>query len=259
LLDPPSIAQRRRARLRRHDGLPSAAVLPCTAVSLREATWLRSAASLREAESSHWSELHARRRWILVALAIFLGFTSPQLSLSAWGEPAQLGSDSDETSPNPSNKRDKELVVAWFQKYDAIRSDAEMMADEKALSKQLLRRAMLPLASGKEKEDARELAAKMVERYSTALARMRQLQATPETSELQAGYIRYFTDSKELFEELGHKFSKDKEERRLAKHLLSGLMSGRKELALVDESNKKLDGRLRAEYGIPEHKSKSGD
>jgi hypothetical protein len=196
---------------------------------------------------------------MLVPLALLLGLASPQLSFSAGDEHAQQASNDENTTSTVDDKKNRQALVAWFQKYDAIRSDAEMTVDEKALSKQLMRRAMLPLASGEEKENARELAAKMVERYSTALVRMHQLKATPETSALEAGYIRYFTNSKELFEKLGHRFSKDKEERRLAKHLLSGLISGKKELSVLDESNKQIDAKLRADYGIAEHKSKSGD
>jgi hypothetical protein len=196
---------------------------------------------------------------MLVALVLLPGFASPQLGSSAGDERAQQASNDGSTASIADDKKNRQAVLVWFQKYDAIRSDAEMTVDEKALSKQLMRRAMLPLASGEEKENARELAAKMVERYSTALVRIQQLKAPSETSALGAGYIRYFTSSKELFEKLGHKFSKDKEERRLAKHLLSGLISGKKELTVLDESNKQLDAKLRADYGIAEHKSKSGD
>jgi hypothetical protein len=196
---------------------------------------------------------------MLVLLAIFSECASPHLSLSAREETTQQGSDGEKTAASADNKRNKQAVLDWFQKYDAIRSDAEMTVDEKTLSKQLMRKAMLPLASAEEKEKASELALKMVERYSTALAGMQQLKPVPETAALQTGYVRYFTDSRELFEKLGHKFSKDKEERHLVKHLFSGLISGKKELAALDESNKGLDAKLRAEYGIHEHKAKSDD
>src|ERR1700677_4272219 len=55
---------------------------------------------------------------MLVLLAIFSECASPHLSLSAREETTQQGSDGEKTAASADNKRNKQAVLDWFQKYD---------------------------------------------------------------------------------------------------------------------------------------------
>lgn len=142
-------------------------------------------------------------------------------------------------SKRPEQVRKNPAVTEWFKKYDQIRRDAEETNKEKCQS----------LFLGENKPDKNNviLATEMTAKYTVAHAAMKRLPSTPETRELQTGYIEYFNSARQLFSEF---LKAEKTTPFSIKHLAPA----KNRLQALDKSNKKLDAELRKKYGIAKHK-----
>ncbi len=150
---------------------------------------------------------------------------------------------SDATVKAPPEKQDsgaEQLAVAeWFENYDQIRRDAEMTLSDKLQSMRLI--ALRP----GEKNIA--LASRMKKKYAAALSQMQHLTPVPETAELQEGYIQYFTKA----EQLTSNYIETQEKPSNARE---SILSLKKQIEELDNNNKLLDEKLRAQYSIKRHK-----
>lgn len=130
-------------------------------------------------------------------------------------------------------------VTEWFKKYDQIRRNAEETTKDKYQS--------LFLAEGKPDKKNAELASKMIDKYTVALAAMKQLPPIPETRQLHKGYIEYFSSARQLFID----FLKGQ---KMVPYSVKRFAPAKDRLQALDKVNKRLDEQLRKTYGIPKHK-----
>jgi hypothetical protein len=131
------------------------------------------------------------------------------------------------------------LVAKWFSRYDQIRRNAEMTMGDKLQS-------LFLLAKNPEQKNA-ALASRMIEKYTTSLFEMKELESIPETSELQDGYIQYFSAARQLFSDY---LDAQKE----VPFTNQSLFPSRKKLEELDKTNKRLDDVLRKKYIIAKHR-----
>jgi hypothetical protein len=85
----------------------------------------------------------------------------------------------------------------------------------------------------------------MISLYSDAVTALKALPRVPATSDLQDGFILYFSTAVDDLNDF-----LIKAEAGAAK----GLMRSKKQLEELDRSNKKLDAELRKNYRIPRHR-----
>lgn len=135
-------------------------------------------------------------------------------------------------------------VSDWFSKYDQIRRAAQMSPEEKAKAHKLMTAALT--GNPADKAAAKNMLSSMSSRYQRAISSLRSLSTVPETSKLHSGYLRYFQTGNDFFQQY---------QRLIAKNInptaIQGLDSSRKQLGLLDVSNKLLDKKLRKQYNIP--------
>lgn len=152
---------------------------------------------------------------------------------------AQSGS-----SPNTEIAQANQTVVEWFEKYDAIRRNAEMSAGDKLKHGNALKKA---LKSGdKISAGTKTFVEKMRAKYEAAAAAIKQLPEIPETKELQEGYIQYFTDMEHSFAEITTQDVTPASSQTKAETKAN--------LEKLSAKNKALDASLRTKYGIEKHK-----
>jgi hypothetical protein len=137
-------------------------------------------------------------------------------------------------------------VNQWFRNYDSIRRQAKMSLREKLSGLRLLSLAMGPF--GLPVDESKKLLLKMIERYEEAAQGMNKLSKVPQTEELQSGYIKYFTDAKQLFQDTLEAPLDDPEAQRKR---VNQLMERKHALERLDITNKALDTRLRKQFHIP--------
>ncbi len=136
-------------------------------------------------------------------------------------------------------RQENAAVTAWFKEYDQTRRNAEMTRKDKYQA--------LYLGMNKPDKNNAALASKMMGKYTTAVAAMKQLQSTPETHALQEGYTEYFSSARQLFA--------DYLEAQIAVPFTNkALIPAKKKLEVLDKANKRLDAQLRKKYKIPKHK-----
>lgn len=130
-------------------------------------------------------------------------------------------------------------VTNWFAAYDQIRRDAEMSMRDKVQARSL--------SASKPSKKNVELASRMLEKYTIALAAMKELTPVPETKDLHDGYTEYFGQARELFSD----FIVEQEKVPFSNQKL---VSAKKKLEELDSKNKMLDKELRQKFNIPKHK-----
>jgi hypothetical protein len=159
----------------------------------------------------------------------------------AFAEPRTSGTESAAEARTEKNQAQQQSITAaeWFTRYDEIRRRAEMTIVEKLQS--------FGLAFKKADKRNAALASRMIRKYTTALSAMKELESTPETKELQDGYIEYFTAARQLMTDC-----LDVQEQVPSTN--QSLMSTKRELEELDKKNKKLDAELRRKYVISKHK-----
>lgn len=146
------------------------------------------------------------------------------------------------------NAGSEKRVSDWFTKYDQIRRNAQMTAEEKAKAHKLMTAALT--GNSAEKAAAKSMLSSMSNRYHRAISSLNNLGALPETTQLQKGYIRYFQTGNQFFQQY---------QRLMAMNInpaaIQGLDGARKQLTLLDVSNKLLDRKLRKQYAIAPFRS----
>jgi exonuclease VII large subunit len=152
-----------------------------------------------------------------------------------------------------AEKADK--VADWFQKYDSIRHEAQMSAQEKERSQTLLTQGLTAsifksAQADQDKAAASALLRRMVDRYRRASLQLAQVGEISETRKLQRGYAQYFRTAGDLFSDYlkvqNNLFATDGNGNSIV-----GQMQQRKaDLEALDAANKDLDARVRAKYHI---------
>jgi hypothetical protein len=146
------------------------------------------------------------------------------------------------TQTQPSESAEK--IADWFTKYDAIRRQAQMTPQEKMTSTKLMTQSFTGVSTD-EKAEGRILLSKMLTRYMIACDQLRGLSPPPQTAELQKGYQEYFTAGRAFFTKYLIAMDNNQEG-----NAIDTLRADRSRMATIDMSNKALDKRLRARYGI---------
>lgn len=151
-----------------------------------------------------------------------------------------LASSSDESDEQSRPEcRNNAPVANWFAVYDQIRRDAEMTMGDKMQARSL--------SANKPSKKNAELASRMLNKYTIALAAMKELTPVPETNDLHDGYTEYFGQARELFSD----FIVEQEKIPFSNQKL---VSAKKKLEELDSKNKLLDKQLRQKFKIPKHK-----
>jgi hypothetical protein len=145
-----------------------------------------------------------------------------------------------------ARSENREQIRVWFNQYDKIRKRAKMSFVEKIEFRHVMALAMSPFAFYT--VDGGELLRKMISRYGTAVEEMEDLPQVDEVARLREGYLRYFKEAKELFEDVNEAEKKGAMARR---KLLPKFAQRKRELEILDQENKQLDARLRKENDIP--------
>ncbi|HEY9792153.1 MAG TPA: hypothetical protein V6D22_17240 [Candidatus Obscuribacterales bacterium] len=135
-------------------------------------------------------------------------------------------------------------IVQWFTRYDAIRRQAQMTPEEKMTSGKLMTEMFTGAGSG-DKAEGKALLSKMVSRYTVATKQLNSLPPTPQTVELQKGYVDYFTTGRAFFSKYLHALDSNQSD-----NAMDNLRVDRLRMASLDMSNKSLDKKLRAQFGI---------
>lgn len=136
-------------------------------------------------------------------------------------------------------RQENAAVIAWFKEYGQIRRNAEMTKRD--------RYQALYLGENQRDKNNAALASRMIERYATAEAAMKQLPSIPETNALHEGYIQYFSSARQLFADF-------LEAQKEVPFTTKALVPAKKRLAALDKTNKRIDAQLRKKYKIPKHR-----
>jgi hypothetical protein len=137
-------------------------------------------------------------------------------------------------------------IKDWFRQYDLVRRQSKMTFREKLQSRHLLTLYFNPMALFS--EDSEDILKMMIDKYSVAIAGMEKLPHLLETEELRSGFLKYFTDARQLFNDSLETKEKDLTE---SDRYLAEILQRKKQLEILDQKNKDLDRHLRAAYHIP--------
>ncbi|MDZ4835115.1 MAG: hypothetical protein SGJ27_15170 [Candidatus Melainabacteria bacterium] len=145
-------------------------------------------------------------------------------------------------------------IAQWFQNYDDIRRKSQMNPTEKAKADALMSKAFSMFIPGNDKIAAQKLLTNLVARYNQATEDMKRLPLYPETEKLHRGYYQYFANAKQLFGDYltvqQNPLSTDSNGTPVA----GSLMTRKNNLESLDQTNKALDGQLRAQFNIPAYR-----
>lgn len=195
-----------------------------------------------------WNEVSFTRKCLLLLITASIGVVHPaNASAKTKGVVHPANSSVKTKGVVPSAKVNsakhplqKSLTVSeWFTRYDQIRRDAEMTMGDKWQALSLLEK--------KPNKKNSELATHMLKKYTSALSQIKELGATPETKELQTGYVEYFTKARQLF-------ANYVTAQKVVPFTNQSMGPAKKELEELDKRNKKLDDELRKKYIIDKHK-----
>jgi hypothetical protein len=172
------------------------------------------------------------------AIAQGISKISPQVSSLVSPPPAtvmQPGS----SGATPEQQR----IITWFSSYDDIRHQAQMTPEEKKAMHKLMSEG--ENADASQKSQARVILNRMIERYSTAIGRMQNLPAVPETAQLQTAYLNYFKTGRDFFSKYLSDINDGK-----SVSIEESLKEGRAKLGIMDVGQKMLDRKLRRQNKI---------
>lgn len=147
------------------------------------------------------------------------------------------------TPASAENVQVNKAVTEWFEKYDAIRRDAEMSTGEKLKHGTALKKALK--SNSKLSEGTKNFIEKMRTKYEVAATAIKQLAEIPETKQLHEGYIQYFTDMEHSFAEI---LKQDE-----SPASTQSKVETKAKLDTLSAKNKTLDASLRQKYGIAKH------
>lgn len=160
-------------------------------------------------------------------------------------------------SPEPQSSGTPNFaqVKRWFEQYDKVRRQAQMLPVERQTADDLMSRPLRALIVKKDKERARELLAKMVIRYKKASSDMQQIAMIPEIAPLHNGYRNFFAIANRLFMD----YLKVQEtplvtDGHSSEPIGTGLRSRQQQLTEMEASLKNLDSHLRERFCIAPYK-----
>jgi len=162
--------------------------------------------------------------------------------------PSNAESAEGATSISSEGQVKEDDVRDWFSQYDQIRRNAKMSFREKLQSRKMLALAMSPFLIPI--EGSEQLIKKMSSRYAEAIESLKNLPALPATEKLRVGYLKYFTEAKQLFIDTSKVPTDDSR-----RSYLSELLERKKSLEDLDHDNKALDADLRKQFSIPPFRS----
>jgi hypothetical protein len=157
--------------------------------------------------------------------------------------------------PVATQASDRGKISQWFIRYDQIRREAQMNPVERQQADTLLSKGMSIVTPGPEKEAARQLLTKLVNRYQKAKGAMRSLPMLPETQKLHRGYYQYFSTAEELFGTYltvqDNLFAKDPA---TGQPLIGQMMARKTKLESLNNFVQELDQQTRNQFNIAPYK-----
>ncbi len=191
--------------------------------------------------------------WILIAQAFFILMVFAYIKAPAYASKSS-------TSKKPkltSNFDQQDSIKSWFASYDQIRRQAQLSPAERQKADEIMGKGLSIFMPGADKVLAQNLLANLVKRYDVAVQQMASLPVIPATEQLHRAYYQYFVDARRLFSEY-LKLQDDllATDPSTGQPVASGLVERKENLAMLDENNKILDGRLRQQYSIPAYQYK---
>jgi hypothetical protein len=184
-----------------------------------------------------------RIHWLLRPLLLCILVGNPFLSSNAQSAEGATSFSSVGTSATSAVTKEDD-VRDWFSQYDQIRRNAKMSFRDKLQSRKMLALALSPFIVSI--EGSEQLIKRMSSRYADAIESMKNLPSLPATEKLRLGYLKYFTEAKQLFIDIS-KVPMDDSRRRY----VSELLERKKSLETLDHDNKTLDADLRKQFSIP--------
>lgn len=134
----------------------------------------------------------------------------------------------------------------WFRQYDVVRRQSKMSFREKLQSRHLLALAFNPMALFS--NDSDPILKIMIDKYTTAIEGMEKLPHLRETENLRSGFLKYFTEARQLFSD---SLEANKQDLEASRRRLDDILQRKRELEILDQKNKELDRHLRTTYHIP--------
>jgi hypothetical protein len=146
-------------------------------------------------------------------------------------------------------------IKDWFNKYDAIRRQAQMNPQERAKADAMLARGLSMFMPGQDKQQSAALFQTLQSKNAEADTELKNLPLYPETEQLHRGYHQYFKDTSDLFADyLRVQSNLMTTDPATGKPLMGGLLNRKKYLEDLDVNNKNLDANLRARFKIPAYR-----
>lgn len=148
-------------------------------------------------------------------------------------------------------------VPQWFNRYDQIRREAQMTAEERDQANELLSKGFSPLRPENEKVATKNLLTKLVGKYRSARLAMKNLPTLPQTQKLHNGYSQYFSTAGDLFADYltvqSNLFAKDKQ---TGRPILGQLLERKDKLQQLNEQIQDIDKQTRKQFDIPGYQYK---
>lgn len=143
----------------------------------------------------------------------------------------------------------------WFNKYDAVRRQAQMNPVERAKADAMLAKGLAIVMPGPDKLESQGLFQMLQSRNAEAAEQLKRLPLYPETEQLHRGYHKYFQDASSLFGDyLRVQNNLMTPDPATGKPLMGQLIARKKALEDVDIANKELDAQLRDRFKIPAYR-----
>jgi hypothetical protein len=137
-------------------------------------------------------------------------------------------------------------IKDWFRQYDIVRRQSKMTLREKLQSRHLLTLALNPMALFS--QDSDPLLKIMIDKYTTAREGMEKLPHVKETEDLRSGFLKYFTEARQLFKDSMEANDQNIDDNR---RRVEDILKRKRDLEILDQKNKELDKHLRTIYHIP--------
>jgi hypothetical protein len=142
-------------------------------------------------------------------------------------------------------------IKDWFNKYDAIRRQAQMNPQQRAKADAMLSKGLAIVMPGPDKQESAGLFQLLEQKNANADTQLKNLPLYPETEQLHRGYHQYFHDTASLFADyLQVQNNLMTPDPATGKPLMTSLLGRKKMLEELDFNNKNLDADLRNRFRI---------
>lgn len=194
-----------------------------------------------------------RIRQNCIALLLVLCFFT---TLSSLAQPGAVTYPNERSQTNSSalaqsGRINLSNIQLWFQKYDAIRRQAQMSPQERQNADELMSKGLSMIVPGPEKIESQQLLSALVNRYGFACRQLEQLPLFSQTANLHRGYYQYFRDASQLFSDYmrvqDNLFATDA---MTGKPLAGQLLERKDNLESLETQVKFLDNQVRQQFGI---------